>query len=161
MRYNPDLAPEPAAWHETDEDERLIAIQRFHARAGDHSPSPRMHAVMHLIVENQLAMPDQDAVRDALTRLCNEGLDRHEALHAIGSVLVEHMVDLAQGGPGTSCGPGKYHAKLAALSGARWRDSARIDPRVGWTELFISESEGSLLTIPIVAGTMITRSQRH
>ena len=37
MRYNPDIAPDPAAWLETDEDERLIAIQSFHARAGDRS----------------------------------------------------------------------------------------------------------------------------
>lgn len=129
MRYSPYVAPEPAAWLETDEDERLIAIQDFHARARDDSPSPRMHALMHLIVENQLAMPDQDSVRDALSRLRNEGLGRHEALHALGSVLAEHMVHLAQAGSGTSHGPGEYHAKLAALSAARWRDSARIDAR--------------------------------
>jgi Domain of unknown function (DUF1841) len=128
MRYSPYIAPEPAEWLETDEDERLIAIQTFHARARDDSRSPRMHAVMHLIVENQLAMSDQDAVRDALTRLCNEGLDRHEALHALGSVLAEHMLDLAKGTPGTSDGTAEYHAKLAALSAARWRDSARTDP---------------------------------
>jgi uncharacterized protein len=128
MRYSPYIAPEPAAWLETDEDERLIGIQDFHARAREDSPSPRLHAVMHLIVENQLAMSDHDAVRDALTRLCNEGLDRHEALHALGSVLAEHMLDLAKGTPGTSDRTAEYHAKLAALSAARWRDSARNDP---------------------------------
>ncbi len=123
VRYNPDIAPDPAAWLETDEDERLVAIQRFHARAGDRSPSPRMHAVIHLIVENQLAMPDQGVVRDAFSRLCNEGLNRHEALHAVGSVLAEHIVDLAKGAPATSGGTAEYHAKLAELSAARWRAS--------------------------------------
>jgi uncharacterized protein len=98
-----------------------------------------MHAVIHLIVENQLAMPDQDVVRDALSRLCNEGLERHEALHAVGSVVAEHMVDLARGGRATSGGTAEYHAKLAELSAARWRASGR-EPDAGSDQDRSSES---------------------
>src|SRR5260370_31740475 len=68
MRYNADIAPDPHAWLETDETERLIAIEAFHARVRDRSPSPRLHALVHLIVENQLVLPDQEKVHETFTR---------------------------------------------------------------------------------------------
>lgn len=37
---------------------------------------------------------DQLPVRRTLLRLMGEGLDRHEAIHAIGSVLAGHLNDL-------------------------------------------------------------------
>jgi hypothetical protein len=40
-----------------------------------------------LPVENQVALGDTFAARAVLLRLMAEGLDRHEAIHAIGSVL--------------------------------------------------------------------------
>lgn len=64
MRYNADIAPDPHAWLETDEADRLIAIEAFHARVRDRFPSPRLHALIHLVVENQLVMPDQEDVRE-------------------------------------------------------------------------------------------------
>ncbi|MGY4511289.1 hypothetical protein [Bradyrhizobium sp. USDA 3650] len=46
-----------------------------------------MHAVIHAVVESQIA--DRELpVRAAAQRLMSEGLDRHEAIHAIRSVLV-------------------------------------------------------------------------
>jgi hypothetical protein len=50
--------------------------------------SIRAHAANHVIVENQLAMGDATVVPATLARLMQEGLDRHDAIHAIGSVLV-------------------------------------------------------------------------
>jgi hypothetical protein len=41
-----------------------------------------------VIVENQVALGDTFAARAVLLRLMAEGLDRHEAIYAIGSVLV-------------------------------------------------------------------------
>ena len=102
MRYNADITPDPHAWLETDEADRLIAIEAFHARVRDRSPSPRLHALIHLVVENQFVMPDQEDVRETFARLRNEGLDRHEALHALGSVLAEQLLDIAKGTPRTS-----------------------------------------------------------
>jgi len=131
MRYNPDVAPDPTVWLGTDEDERLIAIEDFHTRTRDHSPSPRAHAAVHLVVESQLATPGQDAVRDAFSRLRGEGLKRHEALHALGSVLAEHLVELAKGAPGAVDRTAEYHAELAALTAARWRASGHVGPEAG------------------------------
>jgi len=46
-----------------------------------------MHATIHLVIENQPAENKPPAARAARVRLMNEGLDRHEAMHAVGSVL--------------------------------------------------------------------------
>jgi hypothetical protein len=40
----------------------------------------------HVVVENQVALGEATSVPEALDRLINEGLDRHDAVHAVGSV---------------------------------------------------------------------------
>lgn len=60
-----------------------------------------LHALAHVIVENQLA-EDLPEARRALERLLGEGLDRHDAIHAIASVLMGHFWNLLKKpqGPG-------------------------------------------------------------
>jgi hypothetical protein len=53
--------------------------------------SVKLHRVAHVVVENQVALGDPPAVREALARLMGEGLDRHNALHAVGSVVMGLM----------------------------------------------------------------------
>jgi hypothetical protein len=93
MRYDPMNAPESAEWLAADEGERLLAVQAWHERAPVALPSVRAHAVFHAAVEDQLAEGYTSTVR-TLERLTTEGLDRHEAIHAIASVLAQHMHDL-------------------------------------------------------------------
>jgi len=45
------------------------------------------------MVENQVALGDQYPVESVLSRLMAEGLDRHEAVHAIGSALTGQFFD--------------------------------------------------------------------
>src|SRR3982074_1723187 len=123
MNYDPDKSPDPTAWLETDEGERLIMIERFHRRQREAAPSPKLHALMHLVVENQLAMPDQAAVQDALARLLNQGLQRHDAIHAIGSVLAQHLFAAMQDTPRGPDPNATYDAALNELTAARWRAS--------------------------------------
>ena len=59
-------------------------------------PDARMHALMHVIVENQLASGDPREVRATLEQLCGAGLTRHEALHAVGSVMAEAIWAVTQ-----------------------------------------------------------------
>jgi hypothetical protein len=47
----------------------------------------------HVVVENQVALGEVMRVPETLERLLDEGLDRHEAVYAIGSVLMEIMLD--------------------------------------------------------------------
>jgi hypothetical protein len=53
--------------------------------------SPRLHITVHEIVANQLWDDDPPEVWQAAKRLSATGMDRHDVLHAIGEVLVEHL----------------------------------------------------------------------
>ena len=92
--YDPLAAPDPKAWLATDEQERIAVIERYHRRHGLKANRAGAHAAIHAIVENQIAEGDQLPVRRTLLRLMGEGLDRHEAIHAIGSVLAGHINNL-------------------------------------------------------------------
>ena len=79
---------------------------------------------MHVIVENQLALGER-AVVDTLARLQAEGLDRHDAVHAIGSVLAEHFYKLLKEGlPVKHADPNvAYFDRLKQLTAAGWRNA--------------------------------------
>src|SRR5215510_9863881 len=93
--YNPELAPEPREWLELHEDERLVLVEEYHRIARIPLPrkARRLHATIHMVVENQLALNDEPVLR-ALERLKKEGLTRHDAVHAIGSRVAEHIYDV-------------------------------------------------------------------
>ena len=73
-------------WDQADElsDEELI-------RDG---VNPILHVTIHQTVENQLAAKDPPVVHETLERLMRSGLSRHEAIHAIGSVLCEEIWEI-------------------------------------------------------------------
>ena len=121
-RYDPEHAPDPAEWLDLDEQERLFLIERFHRRAGRKTPNLRLHAVLHSIVENQLALGEPPNVRATLDRLMHEGLSRHDAVHAIASVVGEHVHDILQGKNTVGWPADLYDAGLANLSASSWRE---------------------------------------
>ena len=88
-KYDPQRAPDPKSWLDLDEDERLLLVLAS-IRKGERLPTPKLHAAIHLIVENQIAMGDETPAAAVLERLLDEGLGRHDAVHAIGSVLSRH-----------------------------------------------------------------------
>jgi hypothetical protein len=55
---------------------------------------PILHVTIHQIVENQLAAKDPPVVHETLERLMRSGLSRHEAIHAVGSVLCEEIWEI-------------------------------------------------------------------
>ncbi len=73
------------------------------------------------MVENQVALADPAAVPRALQRLRQEGLTRHEALHAIGAVLARHIGHVRQPGGEAGDARGRYVADLEGLSADSWR----------------------------------------
>ncbi|HEY5281600.1 MAG TPA: hypothetical protein VIM14_02320, partial [Polyangia bacterium] len=99
-RYDPADAPIPDEWLALDEGERIDLVGRFHRGARIPLPNLLAHAAFHVAVENQLALPDQVLVRDTLQRLIREGLSRHDAIHAVASVLAVRVHELLQ--PGAS-----------------------------------------------------------
>jgi len=117
MRYNPDKAVDPAEWLAMDESEQQLAVDRYHKRAGVRLPSRRVHAIIHAAIETQVAQ-GQAAASRALERMQAEGLDRHDAIHAVGSVMAKHMFDIMK--HGQSFDERAYGADLDALSAERW-----------------------------------------
>ena len=87
-------APDPARWLALDEQRRIQLAEKHHRAARTRLPNLKAHAIFHAIVENQIA-EDLDPVVRAVSRLTGEGLTRHEAIHAIASVLAAHLRDLS------------------------------------------------------------------
>jgi hypothetical protein len=89
MMYNPLRGPDPKRWIWTAEDERLAQVLAYHRRSRVKLPNADLHAIMHVVVENQLA-ERYEATARALDRLMSQGLDRHEAVHAIAWIFSQH-----------------------------------------------------------------------
>ncbi|MCL5736865.1 MAG: hypothetical protein M1274_15070 [Actinobacteria bacterium] len=84
----------------------------------------KIHAVIHAVVENQLAL-EEPVVVATFTRLWREGLDRRDALHAVGSVPAVHVHSMFadEQSPTRSQPNEEYHKALRKLSAAKWRTS--------------------------------------
>jgi len=123
QRYDPFAAPDPQAWLALDEEERFTLVEDYHRRMRIRVPNARMHAVVHAIVETQIALGDETPARDTLQRLMREGLDRHDAIHAIGSVLVGYMSDLMKAPKSDADSNPRYFAELERLTAEEWRRS--------------------------------------
>jgi len=121
MKYDPQRAPDPKTWLALDEEERIVLVLQYHRRARVRVPNSRLHATIHVIVENQVALGDEIPVRRTLERLRAEGLDRHDAVHAIGSVTAKHIYDLLKEGPPAGDPNEPYWAELENLTAEGWR----------------------------------------
>lgn len=77
------------------------------------------HAGIHFVIENHIAM-GVEPVGETVARLVAEGLDRHEAIHAIGAVLAEEMFELSRSDE-KSWNKGRYQKRLNKLTAKRWR----------------------------------------
>lgn len=120
-RYDPEVPPNPAEWLALDEGKRIALVEAYHRDA--RIPLPRsarsVHAAIHTVVENQLAMDDQEIVRETLQRLLEEGLTRHDALHAVGSVLAELIADAFKEEPAPADLNPPYQAALHGLTSGK------------------------------------------
>jgi hypothetical protein len=94
MDYDGDRAPDPRAWKDATQEERLGAVEAHHhalARPHPPMPKPRVHAALHLVVEDQVASGEPPEVHRAIERLVTAGLTRHDALHAVGRVAADAL----------------------------------------------------------------------
>jgi hypothetical protein len=118
--YDPDN-PTTANWLELDEAERIDLVSSYHRRKKIRLPNAQLHAVIHVIVENQLAL-GETVVVDTLLRLQSEGLSRHDAVHAIGSVLAENVYEvLREESDANGRAYERYLERLRDLSASTWR----------------------------------------
>ena len=79
--YDPLNAPDPDDWQSIGEDERMMLVMEYHREAGVELPNEQVHAVVHVVVENQFTLGDEMSARAALERLMREGLDQIGRAH--------------------------------------------------------------------------------
>jgi hypothetical protein len=128
IRYDPALAPDPARWLELDEGERIPLAEAYHRRAQIEVPNDKVHAIIHVVVENQVALGDELPVRQAIERLMGEGLDRHDAVHAVGSVLTAYLHDLLTADAPQPDRLEAYKKDVERLTAESWRAEFGPDP---------------------------------
>lgn len=122
--YDPNHAPDPTWWKALDESEQIYHVKQYHKRKRIKLPNANLHAGFHAIVENQIALGDELNVSKTLDRLLAEGLDRHDAVHAIGSVLAAHMHRMmSKRSSGFS--KDEYASDLDALTAETWGESGQ------------------------------------
>lgn len=119
VHYDANEGPDEQEWAELDEADRTGAVRDYHRREGVELPNPEVHAAIHIIVENQAALGDELPVRRTIARLVAEGLSRHDAVHAVGSVLAEQIADLTRNGG--EADPAAYNAAVERLTAEGWR----------------------------------------
>jgi len=117
MRYEPNEPVDASQWLALDEGERQRIVERHHKNSGGVLPSPRMHSIVHTAIETQLAEGHPAAVR-TLARMLAEGLDRHDAVHAVGSVFAKHLLAVMK--HQRPFDDRAYAVDLDALSAERW-----------------------------------------
>jgi len=121
--YDPERAPDPSEWLALDEAQRIRLAQNYHQSARIKMPSVKAHAAIHTVVENQIAMGFGPTCR-AMDRLQKEGLSRHDAIHAIGSVIAAFIGEAV--GPNPPPQPdyqARLNAEIDVLSADRWKNS--------------------------------------
>ncbi len=126
--YDATRGPTSEQWLDLDEVEKVLAVEDYHrAQSAELEPEGlRMHAIIHSVIEEQIAWAEPPAVGITLERLMREGLDRHEAIHAIGSVLLDTILDVASNGREPD--EEQYARGVTELTAKAWQASRQPEP---------------------------------
>jgi hypothetical protein len=120
QEYNASISPDPEKWLLLDEEIRLaLAMDYVENNEKDiEEGARRIHAVIHVIIENQLAQ-NVEPTKETYNRLQRQGLDRHEIIHAIGAVISEDIFEIVKG---NKKHPFERHKlRLKKLTAKRWK----------------------------------------
>jgi hypothetical protein len=120
MRYDPTRPVDAEEWLQLDEDEQIELAEEHHRQAGIRLPNLRLHAGLHVTVENQVLLGEETPIAAALQRLMGEGLDRHDAIHAIASVLSGVMYDAVTRKEARDF-KAVYYGEVSRLTAESWR----------------------------------------
>ncbi|WP_405633257.1 hypothetical protein [Pseudoalteromonas sp. Ld20] len=119
-KYNPEQPVNSKHWLALDEAIRIELVRDFHSELGlemaDEALS--LHSTIHVLVENQLAM-GVEFIPETIAKLTRQGLNRHEAIHAIGALISEDIFDVLNGNA-EEFSQKKYRRKLEKITAKRW-----------------------------------------
>jgi len=127
VTYNPLVDPAPDHWLDLSEQERIDAVLDHHRFDGLPASQAELHAVTHVVIETILAEGTVEGASAKLRELVADGLDRHEAIHAMGTavagVIFETLQSADDGAP-----PEKSQRlvarRLAEVTAESWRELA-------------------------------------
>ena len=122
-KYDPLQPPDAEVWLATNEEERHAAIAAFHrSHQPELGPGAGLHMALHMIVENQIALGDETPVQLKIRHLMAQGLDRHEAIHCVASVLIVHIHALAKSPDQLKPSDfnARYYAELKRMTARKW-----------------------------------------
>ena len=118
--YNPNRAP-GKWWDKLDEWERYKLVERYHRKKRIELPNERLHAAMHVVVENQALLKDETPVAATLKRLQSEGLTRHDAIHAVATELSSLIFEVHSGSSlSGDAVTQRYYDGIRKLTKAKW-----------------------------------------
>lgn len=120
--YDPFKAPDPKEWIALDEKERVDLVLDYHFRAEEEIPNAYFHSTIHAVIEYQIALGNEYPVRETLHRLMREGLNRHEAIHAIGSVLIKYIWEVGTGENASEDFTDDYFEEVHQFTAQKWFD---------------------------------------
>ena len=118
QEYNPLIHVDAQWWLALSEDERIVTVLKYHENTSTDLPDEDMHALVHVVVENQVAFGDTSPTEAVLHRLVDEKLDRHDAIYAIASVLINH-IHVALHSNDAAVSNDDYYAALENLTALR------------------------------------------
>ncbi len=118
--YNPNEPIDSESWLALDEAIRIELVHDFHSELelDMTDVALSLHSSIHVIVENQLAMK-VDLLPETIAKLIRQGLNRHEAIHAIGAIISTDIFDVLKGSS-EKFSPIKYRRKLEKITAKRW-----------------------------------------
>jgi hypothetical protein len=103
------------------EDEQIYVVSRYHRRRRPRAPKPEFHVAVHVIVETQIAQDDPALVAPTVARLQAEGLDRHQAVHAVATILTPLLASAGNESMSSEELAKAYDEGLARMTAERWR----------------------------------------
>jgi len=121
--YDPDKHIDPEVWMAVDEDERAYLVEKYHTKKRLKMPNLKLHAILHVVVENQIALGEALPTKNALARLMRQGLSRHDAVHALATVLSSHIFDLMKNGSSGADPNADYIREIEKLNAQDWLNS--------------------------------------
>ncbi len=120
MSYDPYNPPAPDDWLALDEQARIDLVQRYHQMAGQTAGNMTVHAAVHTVIENQIALNDPPEVAKKLRSLMAEGLDRHEAVHALSTAVTDMLWGLSRAKAQSGDPMQRYVNSVRRLSMRKW-----------------------------------------
>jgi Domain of unknown function (DUF1841) len=122
MKYDPNQLMNAKEWSELDEGEQTQLVMEYHRRVRAKLPNLQLHCTLHVVIENQALLGDETPVAATLLRLVKEGLNRHDAIHAIAAELAVMMFNIGTRSAGSNVNEA-YFSNVKRLTAAGWRAS--------------------------------------